>query len=570
MFCRAFALTLLILSSYTCMVTAQESIAAKKLDAALAAYDAKEWDTASALLQEMTAENPGNGRFWYLLGTAEYNRKNYRAAIEPYQRAVAVGYNVGTSHYNRACCLALLGEPEAAIDAIDLAIRNGLRNREDLIREDADLASIRDTPAFRARILPVATPTLSREDGWRMDLAYLTSRVAQTHFDPFRFISREEWDREVARISAALPKMKDHEVVVAIMQLVVRVNDGHTVVAGPRAGRYEFHALPVRFYEFEDGLFVRAAHRDYAAIVGQRLVRVGKMPAREALDLVASTVQRDNTQQIRWLAPGYLTRVEVLDALGIVEGLGPVDITVADARGKETQVTVKPVSLAEVGRHSETPRGWVDMNGGASATTPLWLRDPARFFLLEYLEDSGIVYAGFRAVLDDSAETLDQFAARAVALAESRSARALVIDVRTNNGGNNFLARGFVERIQASTTLNDTGRLFVIVGRETFSACQNFCNWLDQRTDAVFVGEPTGSRPNFVGEGNLIRLPYSDLVVNASSRYWQDSVSEDQRHWIAPELAAAMTSDDYRSNHDPALAAIIEYLNGRAQAAATR
>jgi hypothetical protein len=37
-------------------------------------------------------------------------------------------------------------------------------------------------------------------------------------------------------------------------------------------------------------------------------------------------------------------------------------------------------------------------------------------------------------------------------------------------------------------------------------------------------------------------------------------VSEDARVWIAPDLVAQMTSDDYRSNRDPALATILAYL----------
>jgi hypothetical protein len=155
-------------------------------------------------------------------------------------------------------------------------------------------------------------------------------------------------------------------------------------------------------------------------------------------------------------------------------------------------------------------------------------------------------------------------------MVDSRPLQALVIDVRVNNGGNNFLAHGFAERIVASAKVNRHGRLFVITGRETFSACQNFCNWLDRRTEAIFVGEPTGSRPNFVGEGNSIILPWSGLRANASSRLWQDSVSEDKRVWIAPDLVARMTSADYRENRDPALATIVDYLRTRTVAASSR
>lgn len=546
-----------------------DSLAAQKLDAAAAAFAAQKWAEAATLYRELAAENPGQGRFWFNLGNAEYNLKDYRAALEPYQRSAELGFNVGTSHYNRGCCYALLGEPAAAIDAIELAIRNGLRNREDLIRNDTDLASIRDTPEFRARILPVADLGISREDGWRMDLDYLTKRVAETHYAPFEHISRAEWDQEIARIKAAVVEMKDHEIVVALMQLIVRIGDGHTVMGSPREGKLAFHILPLEFYDFKDGLYVRAAHPDYARLVGMRVVRVGSLSAKDALERVANVAQRDNAQQIRWMAPRYMTRIEVLDALGVSKGLESADITVADAKGKELRMTVKAVPISVLRDHAGNPPHWIDMAPSVNPL-PLWKRDPHRFFTLDYLDDSNLVYANFRAVLDDSAQTLEDFGLKTVQMVEDKKARALVLDVRLNNGGNNFLGRVFFEYILASDALYGDAKLFVITSRETFSACQNFCNWLDRSTGALFVGEPTGSRPNFVGEGNTIILPYTGLLANASSRYWQDSVSEDMRTWIAPDLEAEMTSDDYRSNRDPAFAAILEYLKTRDMAAVKR
>ena len=548
---------------------AATSVAAERLDAAETAYNARDWDTAARLYTDLTRENPQQGRFWYLLAVAEYERKRYREAIPAFERAVAMGHNVGASHYNRACCLALTGDSAAALDALELAIRSGLRNREDLLRNDADLAAIRDTPEFRRRILPTVTASMSREEGWRLDFDYLTRRVAETHYDPFRHVSRADWDAEITRLSAALPSLADHEVIVALMQLVVRIGDGHTAVDAPREGRLAFHILPLQFYDFPDGVFVRAADRRYARLVGQRVVRVGTLPVRDALERVATATERDNTQQVRWLAPRNLARVEVLAALGITNGLGPVEVTVADSKGKETRVRIDPMPLTAMPHHGPAILpDWADMANATSAT-PLWRRDPRRFFTLEYLEPSRIVYAGFRVVQNDSAETVEQFADRVMAMVASRSPAALVIDVRVNSGGNNFLGRTLFERIRAADAVTERGKLFVITGRETFSACQNFCNWLDLRTEALFVGEPTGSRLNFVGEGNAILLPYSGLRVNASSRYWQDSVSEDMRPWIAPDLVAEMTSEDYRQNRDPALETIFAYLRQR-QSAATR
>ena len=53
----------------------------------------------------------------------------------------------------------------------------------------------------------------------------------------------------------------------------------------------------------------------------------------------------------------------------------------------------------------------------------------------------------------------------------------------------------------------------MIIGRNTFSAAQNTVNMMESTRNATFVGEPTGSRPNFVGESTYIVMPYSKLRV---------------------------------------------------------
>ena len=543
---------------------AAESLAARTLESADAAYREGEWQSVATLYRDLAAENPAQGAFWYRLATAEYNLKQYDEAIAHYQRAIAVGFSVGSSYYNAACCHALMGNPKAAVDALDLAIRNDFRQRDRMIREDADFVSVRDTPDFRERILPAVTG-LSRAEGWRVDLEYLTRRVAETHYDPFRHISREEWDREIARISKAVPKMKDHEVVVALMQLLVRINDGHTAVFAPREGPLAFHSLPLEFFDFEDGLFVVRADPKYAGLVGKRVTRIGDLPAGEAFARVATVSPRDNTQGVRWLAAHHLGSAEVLNALGVTPSLDGADITAVAADGSETRMTVAAAS--RVTMHGEPwDNGWTGMLD-PSGEPPLWRRNVDKNYWFEALPERGIVYAGFNSVRDQEDETLDAFSQRLFAYIDANPVEALVVDVRMNNGGNNTLARSFMLRIVNSEKINRRGRLFVIIGRETFSACQNFCNWLDRDSNAIFVGEPTGSRPNFVGEGNEILLPYSGITVNASSRLWQDSFSEDQRHWIAPHISALMTSQDYRSNRDPAMDAILEYLAAQAYSA---
>ena len=103
------------------------------------------------------------------------------------------------------------------------------------------------------------------------------------------------------------------------------------------------------------------------------------------------------------------------------------------------------------------------------------------------------------------------------------------------------------------------GKLYVLMGRNTFSAAQNFIAQLDKRTRAVFVGEPSSSKPNFVGEENNLTLPWSGAIISISNRY-HENIPGDKREWIEPDIKIELSSSDYFANRDP----ILERLVGRA------
>jgi hypothetical protein len=104
-------------------------------------------------------------------------------------------------------------------------------------------------------------------------------------------------------------------------------------------------------------------------------------------------------------------------------------------------------------------------------------------------------------------------------------------------------------------------RLWVLTSRTTFSAAQNFINQVERWTDATFVGEPSGSKPNFAGEDTELLLPYSGVRGSISTRWWQDSGPLDRRQWIAPHQSVGVRSTDYFANRDPVLEAVLQALD---------
>jgi hypothetical protein len=100
----------------------------------------------------------------------------------------------------------------------------------------------------------------------------------------------------------------------------------------------------------------------------------------------------------------------------------------------------------------------------------------------------------------------------------------------------------------------------VLTGPGVFSACQNLVNHLERATNAVFVGSPGASRPNFTGEDNWVELPWSGLRLSISSRWWQDSFPTDYRPYVPVSMPVALTSADWKAGRDPVLEELGAYL----------
>ena len=135
----------------------------------------------------------------------------------------------------------------------------------------------------------------------------------------------------------------------------------------------------------------------------------------------------------------------------------------------------------------------------------------------------------------------------------------LVLDVRLNGGGNNYKNKALVTRIIASEKINKVGSFVVILGRRTFSACQNLVNELHNYTNAIFVGEPTAENINFYGDNNEVILPITKTPIYLSFAWWQDKPQWENDDWLAPHLAVDMSFEAYKTNKDPVLEASLSF-----------
>ena len=317
--------------------------------------------------------------------------------------------------------------------------------------------------------------------------------------------------------------------------------------------------MTMTFYWFTEGVFSTASAAPYAEWVGMQLLKVGDQLVDDVLAALDQIISQDNPIWPRLLAPFFLQQPYLLHGLGLIPGPTSLPLTMRAADGATHAVTlpaeIRPI-LYFFG--ANPPESWATVPQQAPGEPPLYLQDAGHYWF-KYLPQHKTVYFQFKRVREEPDEPFEQFCGRLFACIDDNDVEKLIIDLRRNSGGNTFLHRPFLMGLIQSAKINQRGKLFVIIGRNTFSAAMNGATMIEEYTNAIFVGEPTGASPNFVGETTLVTLPYSQLDISISDLYWQTSWPMDHRKWIAPLLYAPPSFAAYAANRDPALEAILAY-----------
>lgn len=395
--------------------------------------------------------------------------------------------------------------------------------------------------------------------GRRADLEQLKSALLTRHPNPFAYIERSEWESALDTLEAKLEGMSRNRFGVELQRLVALLGDAHTAVNPQDDTAFSKRRYPVELYLFEDGLYVRRAAPEYADLAGGKVIRVGKVDAGKAIAAVAPTISHENLWWIRARAPERLVIPEVLDGLGLVNDPENLPLTV-EKDGARSTAMLPPVTVSSFTAHdhglSLDKSNWSDMQ--ASGDLPLWRQHPGDLMWHTWLEDGQSLYVCYRAVtsepegLSNSAFWDGVFAA-----IDGRRPRRVIIDIRENSGGNGMLNRGVIQQIVRRPEIDRSDRLFVIIGRRTFSAAQQLANQLDWWTQATFVGEPTGQRVSQYGDSDRIVLANSGFSVHISTLFHQAPDPRDNRVFIPPDIYAPLTSEEYRNGDDPALEAVM-------------
>ena len=395
---------------------------------------------------------------------------------------------------------------------------------------------------------------------WREDLRFLQETVHKDYNFLFVKTTPETFNASVEDLYSNIPNLEEHEIIIGFAKLVSSFKYGHTVL-GFRYQPQMLHQLPYNMYQFKDGIYIQGTHRDYTNTLGAKVIRIAGVPIEEALKKIYPIVPSENDQFFKAYFPGYLNMPEILHAQGIIPELTTsVELTLEKDGTTFNQV----FNSLPIGERFNTRYNLVGNDGDwvearDQSATPNYLKKLDKIYYYEYLEDSKTVYLRHSQIQHDPEEDTPTFYRRVFDFIENNDVEQLVIDLRHNGGGNNYYNRPVIKEIIRSDKINQVGKLFVIIGRRTFSACQNLVNEMSNYTNAIFVGEPTSENINFYGDNRRVELPNSKIPAYLSFAWWQDKAPWEGKEWMPPHIPVEMTYKEYTTNQDPVLEAAINY-----------
>lgn len=522
----------------------------------------EKWQEAIPILENLTNYYQNDSDLFYVLGLSYYQDKQYQNAILALKKTLDLGGTVlsGIPTGSAPSNDIMVKIAEAYAEDSDknnamLWLQKGFVSRYDekpFIKGSSAFKNFDEDEDFLALFGNDTQKDITREDAWCRDLTYLEKRINELLYVPNQAISKTGLSEEILNIKTTITSLSDEQIVFKIMKLFGALGSGHNVIIPTSPNKGALKKLPIQFYQFNDGLFIVDAEESFEKWIGYKVDFIENMPAEAALLKTNALNARDNDMQILWLGPYYLELPDVLKGLGISEGANQVTMTLSDKKGTSEKVTMHPISWDF--------SGFPILPKLKTENQPLFLSKTEDYYWSKIVPEQNAIYIQFNLVQQKKELTLLDFNLKLRENIKKSNSQNLILDLRFNSGGDGSLYPPMLKTLIEFEIINPEGKIFVLMGRGTFSAAQNLLTELTKFTNAILVGEPSGSKPSFIGEAGWFKLPYSGLLGIVASQYHQTSKAEDYRNWIAPHIPIGLSSTDYFNGNDKALNVIMEVI----------
>jgi len=377
---------------------------------------------------------------------------------------------------------------------------------------------------------------------WLEDVDYFAKELPKRHKNLFFQLKEEDFHKDIEKLKKEIPYLEDYRIITEIMKITAKVGDSHTGVAIWKIPA--FRHVPVTYKLFSDGIFATAAIEEYRPVIGQKLIATNGHTVDKVIHVLETIISHENEAQVKTQVPWLIGCPEILHALDI--------ISEPDSVIMEFEVAGRMV-LIPVPYNTENLDFIYAVD--EEQEPPLYLINKDLYYWYKWIDQEQTLYFQYNHCAEIDTLSFKKFMNRMLGFIENHDVQKFIFDIRLNGGGNSSIAEPLIKDLKNNKKINQKGKLYVCVGRNTFSSAILNAIILKKETNAIFIGEPTRGKPNHYGEVRSMILPNTGLTISYSTKYFKET--EEDEPTFYPDIVVELSSADFFAGRDPVLEEIL-------------
>ncbi len=405
------------------------------------------------------------------------------------------------------------------------------------------------------------TKTLTTKQ-WLEDIDYLNENLPKNHINLYYKTSKNDFQKQINELKTEIPKLNDMQIKFKLKQIVASVGDAHTSMNLDNPEKY----YCVGTWWFGNDLRVVSINKEYKDILGMNLIAINNIPIDEILNKINTLISHENSQWLKANNINYLPNPEVLKFFKVTKN-DEAEFTFQSDDKKIIKIKICPEKITKdniISVRDSMPKKPISFQVNS-------INYYENLYWYKYIPEDKILYFQYNLCYDfntarvagfkdyESYPDFREFSNGLIKTINENKIDKFIIDMSHNQGGNSILLDDLITRLSERTNLAETSKVFVIIGRNTFSSGVVNSFHLKVCMSAKLFGEPTGGNANSYGEISTLTLPNSKVTISYSKKFY--FLSDNYKEGLIPDIFIEESFKNYQNGIDDVYEAIKNYKN---------
>jgi len=397
---------------------------------------------------------------------------------------------------------------------------------------------------FIASMFNIMLAQTTNAINWKEDLKIYKTSLEQKHIDIYHSITKEDFLEEWFKIYNNVESLSDFEIILKLMRLTRRINDGHTSVS---LRNMSTHRFPFEIEWIENRWYVVKTLNKNKQILKTTLESINGIPIDTVTQKISEIAQFvENEYSLKDRTGSYLTISEVLFHLNLIDSTNEATFSFRNNNNELIHLKLNTI----------TNDIWENSNLSMVTLTVPEITIPNninRDLWFTSILGKKALYINFERY--PTFEDMQVFGEQLISYIQENKTKQVIIDMRKNGGGDLYVGTVLAYALNLADSIDWKNGVFVLTSHKTFSAATSNAALFKQLLNAKVIGQPTGSNPNGYQDMDSFILPNSKLVITYSKRLFR--LSNQVNTALQPDIIVNQKKSDLVNNIDTVLRVLL-------------